>query len=738
MRPKIFTFDGQAINDTTNFEAYFTASKNSFYRQADGPSSELKRADNTPVIGGIDMQSKTMEIAIIPRGTWATQIDTLGKWFNTYDPELKVLIVKDEADSDRQWYVMARPEGNPKSGMDEIVYTLKVPDPIWRTVSDNSESWNITASGDTNVFTILGNRPAKPVIKLKPTSTKSGGFSERMFRAWYNPLTTLGYDNLPLDVTSNAWDTTGLVEDASISNQINNGAGITAVATSIAIDVPVGGGLPTGGGVCTVDTEQIKYSGIAAGTMTVATSGRGWGGTTAAIHADNAVMKKAHMLANGADIKVFVDKRKVPCWISGANTSTTQVWIAADYDPGIEMELNQVIANTGAITNIAVKITQNGVNGLAALEKKNVYYVLIGSEIFTAASVDRMSFEITDASRAQFSSAMAAHAVGDKIYFMEHEIWICWGDLNAGSTLSVLETQDETHKPIIDIDNSTNVLWKYLLFWDDDGLRAGSWTRDVVAGRNCLIAGGPHMTLIDPATEMGLTGRSYSVGGVWRGGTYDLRTTLYHPAGFVAITCNGDKYRKSTGWPEIAGLFAGNTSALMGPLFNLATPASAASWTAWTETAVAIGNRRYVQFKLAGNILGTANNVHALEVQTITSITITAANVPQLAFSGAAIAAYEIGNTTLGIPARLKNSTTGDYIDISFIGVLNEELKIDCDTETVTYLKDNTRADIAITYPPRDYIFQMEPGTAGNNTLVWTDAGTAGITAALTWKDRNS
>lgn len=740
MIPNIYTYDGHAINDTTNYQAFFEGKANSFFRQADGPTKELKRADNTPVAASIDMESKTLTLVIMPRGTFHSQMDELNKWFNTHDKTLKTLVIKNTADSDRQWYVRCRPERISYARPDAFVVILKVPDPIWRTVADNTETWNVTASGQTNVFTALGNRDAYPVITLKGGAAKSGGFSERIFRAWYNPI-AYAIDNLPLDVTDNAWNTAALVNDTTVSNQINQGGGITDAETSIPVDTAVGDGLPATGGVCYCGTEQIKYDDITTGVMTVSTNGRGWGGTTAAAHADNAVMAKSHILANGADVQVYVGKRKVPRWLSGMNTTTSQVWIAANMDAGQAMVLKTAIASSGAITEIEVKMTTAAAQALAALEKKGVFLLLIDSEVFTCTGVDRLYYKITGVTRAMMSSSMGAHTVGDNIYFVDDEIWVCWGDLSAVGTdddvtsSSGAIVQDETHQPMIDMDNSTNVSWRFLTFWDNDGLRAGGWKREVAAGRSCKVLGGSHWTAADPATEIGMLGQVYELGGVPRANTYDLRATLYHPAGFTSITCNGAKYRYTIDFPKVAGLWVGDSEQLMASVFNLTAPSALKTWVAWTETAVALGTKKYISFRCAGNVKAVDDNKHGFEVQTITTLAIASASVPQLGFSGAAQSVYEFGRTASGTPARLENLTSGDYLEILFLGEIDETLEIDCDAEKSTYLANNTRVDRAINYPARDYMISLP---AGNSTWRWRDAGTAGVTIILTWKDRNT
>lgn len=739
MKPEIYTYDGHAINDTTNYLAWFDRNANSFFKQADGPSNELKRANNTPVIGNIDPQSKLMRIVISPRGTFTSQIDTLNQWFDTHDRTLKQLIIKDKDDSDRQWYVMARPEGQPAAYFDtDVVYTLRVPDPIWRTVTLNTSTWTITGTPSTKDVTILGNRPSFPIFKVKPTAAKSGGFAEVIFRGWYNPVTDKFYSNVPFDITNDAWDTAALVSDTSVSNQINQGGGISAVATSIPIDTSVGGGLPTTGGMCYVDTEQIKYTSIAAGTMTVATGGRGWGGTTAATHADNAVMRKSHMLANGNDIAVYdMNGVKIPRWLGGMNTSTTQVWIAANCGKGISLTLDGAIASSGAVSSVPVKMTNANKLALQELTTKGATFLFaIGTEVFSGTGEDLSELTMTGTTRAVCGSSMAAHADGDTIRVLDLAHYIAYGDVNAGAVV-----QDETNKPIIELD-STNINWKFNYFFDAANLRAGSFQREVRLGKASQIVGGSHGASADPATEIGLVGNVYNVGGAPRMDTYDLRATLYHPAGFTTITANGDKYRYSVDFARVAGLYAGNNLLTgMYVVFNEATPGAAGTWStyAWSKTSLSLGGTyNYIQFRCSGNVSGIASNQHIFEVQTIGGLAISSANILQLAFGSNASGCYEIGSEVTGTPGRITNTENSEYLDISFLGEVDQELKIDCNAEQVIYLKDNTRADGAVDYPVRDTMFKFIPGTDGVNSLQWVDANTVGMTISIEWEDRNS
>jgi hypothetical protein len=90
-----------------------------------------------------------------------------------------------------------------------------------------------------------------------------------------------------------------------------------------------------------------------------------------------------------------------------------------------------------------------------------------------------------------------------------------------------------------------------------------------------------------------------------------------------------------------------------------------------------------------------------------------------------------------GTTARLTNLETGEYIDLAAIVDLNQEVEIDCEAETVTYLKDGSRIDASLDYPARNHILTIDP-RLGANTFQWDDTGTDKVTIEFITQDRNS
>lgn len=735
MRLKLYKWDGHEINNGTTYDAF--PADDSFFKQATGDVGEHERSNNPPVMANKGQKSKTLRLQIISRSSateFSAAYNELSGWFDTFDDTERILIAKDEAASDKQYYVYATPVSTPRVAPDGFFVDLKVMDPIWRAVTNNTDDvWSITASGQTHNVTIGGNRPLKPKIRIKATDAKTGGFSYKAVRVWRNPITDEPNPH-PLDVTNNAWDTAALVNNTAVSNQIDNVAGISAADATIDIDTAVGGGLPSVG-TGYVGTEQISWT-ANSGTQLTGVS-RGINGTTAAVHADNAVISKSKCQADGDDVAVFGANggAALPRWLAGINTTTTQVWINNHFEPGCNLTLGTAIAATGALTTVTITKSNANKTILRTMEKIVPFHFSIGTEIFICTSVDSIKYQfgyLGSDMRAQLTSSMAAHSVGDAVYLVK-PFWLAYGNASAPTLV-----QDETQKPLIDMDNSTNALWKWLIFRDAANLRTAGWSPSVDMGKKASVYGGSHAAVADPFTELGLSGYPYDVGGAPRADSFRARWTFFHPAGITGMTCNGSKYRFSTDYASVAGLWRGNNLAAgMAQVFNEATPAAAGAWSDWTQSGLTFASAKYMQFRLDGNVAGKIGNAQHFEVQTITSITIDSARIPQLVFSGAEVSGYEFGSATEAKRARLTNVATGEYVELAALADLNYEIEIDCDAETVTYLKDNSRMDAALDYPARNHVLNIDP-RLGANQFKWEDEGTSAVTITFITADRNT
>lgn len=725
MQLEIYSWDSHLINDTTNYVAWFPRGAKKM------PSSYplwAIRSKTFPKLANKTLDGGILSFAIECRGTFHSQAETLNSWFGVDDFTPRRLIVKDKADSDRQWYV----EGFPTEpvlaqdgGVSVFLITLALVEPLWRTVSGQSSSWSITASGQTKALSVLGNHTARPTFTVTATAGKQGSYAYAKALFWYNP--TQAANNEPLEVTNGGVNTAALVADNSNKCQVNSGAGISAAVTTIPYGT-VTGTIPSSGLVY-CGTEQISYTG-----KTGTTSGnltgcvRGVNGTTAATHADNAVVYVSKIMANGNDLRVFVDGLEVNRWLSGMNSSATKVWINQQTPARVPMLLNTAIASSGSVTSITVQYLGKGYNQTFG-QLPGSFLFAIGSELFTASSIDSNSLTITVSGRSAKNTSMAAHAIGDTIYRVEHDMYLVYGNPNASAPIT-----DDTKKPMFDLSTSTNTSWVHAEFASADNQRTGAWKpAGYMSGARYWLSGyytGTHNTLANPATEMGIVTNSYYNGGVWKptsSGSYNTAWTLSHPAGIVTITMTGEKYRYTSEWPVIT------LNCTYGKVWTERSPASAQVWSSLdTHSAVTVPTfggvyAPWITLLMSSGLSGTANNMAAVEAQSTTA-TFGSANVLQYLTAVAENVNFQMDST-------IANSTTGESITINMPMELNKTLVINCDDETVIY--DGKDVGLPMTWNTvRGPWLDLQ---AGSNTLTFTDTGTvSGLSIVVTWEDRNT
>jgi len=727
MRPEVFTWDGNAIN-SGSYRATFSSGTN-FFQMGETVSKLLARSGHPPVIADVEIKPRSLELVIsfAPGTNFTDKIDEINQWFNTRNTSLKKLVIKDLDDSSRQWYLWARPETQPFVEVGRTTIRLIVPDPIWQTVTANTDTWTPVATGATKTITCLGNHMSRPKsLKIKYNTAKSEGAGAQIFRVWRNPLVDTPVMDDALDIMNAAWDTAAIISNSSVSNQVNKVGGILAGDLTIPVDTAVGGGLSTGGGLCYVVStgEQIYYTGISGGNMAVynvgGVTGRGWGGTTAAGAADNAVIRKSGMLANGNDVRVYRDNRPVPFWIGNINAANTKVWVECDYRGAMELTLNLQITGAGDIASIEVAVQDW--DKLDKIFKAGIRMVSIDSEIFSFTDVDKWTRTFTGTvKRGLFGSTKVTHTKSTKVYPIEHYYKITYNN-----PLESAVVQSEVRKPMFAL-TSTNASRNYTEFTDDSGLRLCQFRTVTRWGKNVSYYTATHGGEADPSTDLGFMAKPYGAAGSPHPDTYYAFSYLYHPAGFDNITCNGDVRREDDDWADSCGIYGGSAEMALSPISTISSPGSKATWTAWSKAAVALNNKTYIGFGLNGDISGRKGNVHYFEVQTISSVVLRSAGLPQLVYSSAEQGAVQA-------KPRLYNDTQGIFIDIDRVVAVGQYIEIDCEAQTAVYLEDNTQCNNSIKFPKRTEMFFFGPGA---NTLRIVEAGLTSATLDFSWYDRN-
>lgn len=718
MKPKLYTYNSTAINDGTNYNAFI---QDDIKLQGSATITNVSRSGRRPVYASKTLKDYEMKIVIEMLGTVSSQLDTLKALFDIEDETPRKLIIKDTANSDKQWYVYATVKEMPKLKNRLVYITLSIADPVWYSETLYDDTWNIAASGETNEIVVGGNVAARPIFVITPTAAGGSRYAYRRLALWRNPI-TYAQLNYPLNIVGTVWDTAALVADVTRSVVINDGDGITDSDVTITYDGETGT-FPASG-MAYLGTEQISYTGKTATELTGVT--RGINGTTAASHANNTIIYASKIQANGDDIRVYLDGMETNRWLQDMNTANTKIWISLDLSAGIDMTLGTAIASTGDVDTITLANTKANITAIKKIPASGMVY--IESELYSYSGVNTKSRQLTGCVRAINDTLMAAHTSGTAVYWIEHEIWVYYGN----STVGAPET-DDTKKPIIDL-TSTNTSWVYTSFFDEAGVRSGIWKPALVKTANSKDPDhksgyytGNRLADADPATEMGAAVYAWLSGVMWKAENATVDWVLYNPATMTEITLTGEKYRANTHWPASAKFYKSTDGKKWDVVWTEATPSAAATWEALaSHSAVSLGTgSKYIKMSFSGTVGATAGNYAAHEIEAAT-VTLASANVPQGIFVDPAEDIYYLNCT-------ITNNTTGEWMTVVASLLLDTPLVVNCE-DKLAYT-DNLVPITSMTFSSirKDWL-----NVSGTTELQFDDTGTAGVTFRTFWRDRNS
>ena len=759
MNLEIVSYNGVSLNDSS-FKAYFPVP--SVMTGPDVDIGEVERSYFAPITTYKKRKSKFLFLNVRMLGVIASNIDTLNALFNPYDPDEHKLLVKDLNDSDKQYYVMGTPGSHPAWEGEELVVSLKVADPIWKTETESETPWTITADGDQETVVVGGSFYSEPAFEITPTAAKSGGSGFRIYCPVYNPIDTDEYEDYPFDLVNDSLDTTVLIADNSNKCQINQVGGIDAVVTTIPYDT-VTGTIPSAGmGYC--GTEQFTWTGktgTTSGNLTGCT--RGVNGTSAATHADNAEIKVSKMNADCSDVRVVTNGTQSNFWIRDPNTSTTQIWSRVTLSPTRDTTLGIAIASSGEFDDITLENTTQNTSRLLLMPSRG--QVVIGSEVFSYSSKNTTTRKLIGISRAVHGSSMAAHSVGDSVKWIENEIFIYYGNHGLPSF-----TVDDDWKPYIELD-STNTNWKYDSVFARTELLTAAWIRRFETWRGLhpiywylptydyydrvysTLSYGYYesMATTAPSSQTLETGRVFSAVGEYyvNQSLYPTYSTgvsgnhpviFYHPAGFTQCSVYGNKWMASTAgtdwYATAAGSYIFKKSNVASRLlldwwtdfddaFNTAQPASFDTITAWSQVAFDLGGTQ----KYFGMIPLRTTSARDGEVRieiTSASFVIVSTDVPQVIVCPS-VEMYHIN-------AELVNATTGEYIVIDHYCDLGRTLIVDTAEKIVLDVDSGmSKRGAMLTSTYRHDWLKLSPGS---NVLQWNEANATGLTIAIKRRER--
>jgi hypothetical protein len=667
------SFDGHDIDpDSSDQKGILPIGRGNLFSQSPPSPVYSRRVNSIPLLTGVFGEVRYISIKAEFDGNDSTNRDILAGVFDSTDLSgtEKRLILRDNDDSDKQWYLDAISLGSEWT-KNLMTFVLAVRDPKLKSVTENSDSWVNPASGTTNAITPGGNVFTLPTIEITPTGARSGtGQLYKRFVEVTNPNT------FPLG--EHAWN----LANSEASNGLDTAALVAAVK----------------------------------------------------------------MQADGDDLHVLLNGLSVNRWLQDMNTTSTEIWIRLNLGAGKTMTLGTAINNVDDITEVDLEDTRANRRTLRQMPTASQFK--INSEYFTYTGVDIPNMRFTGVTRAVFGSSKAAHSVTDTITWIEHQIFITYGDTAA---ISPNSPDADDFKPMFLL-TSENDRLDYDDFQTEDGTRADEWNNDIVirkpVGRE--VQSGPgevtlytavhnasnEPTWADPASYMGaaiqsvLDGNSYvrTVANIW--------WKFYHPCGIDSITPTGQKFAvDKTDWLGAVRLLYSAD----GENWNIKTtevaPTVDATWQNLTQItgALALG-ATYDHVALltrGGQDGGATSGDRALIEYSDVEISLDSTKIPSVSIGSEISSQYEI-------KATIENQTTGDKIYINNLVVdINDTVVIDCENRDIYVQSTNKRVRESFdTDTIRDDWITLLGGEA--NTLQYVDVGTGNITIVTKYHDRNN
>lgn len=632
----VVSWDGNNINDTTNYESGFVPAHE--WGLPAVKAQLVKRDGAWPKLGAINRPGRKLNLIVRITGANKRSLrDQLLRWFDPEDGTAKQLVVEDE-DGTNDRYVEAICESctpvmvGGLAHRDSFLVQLAVDGDVrWRDSTESSDTWNITASGQTNVIDNTGSDDAYPILEITPTSSRTGALDYHQFI----PIVWLSA-NRP------AWGE---------GYPVRLGPMDTRPASS--------------------NVEQT----------------------------------------DGDDIWVYVDGVAVDRWLVDVNTANTYIWINLTFAPAVSATLGEAIAASGSIDSIAV--------GEDVYEFPESGLVFIDDEVFAYTGRDLAEEKLTGITRAAKGSSMAAHTTSDTVYWLQHEVYIAYGN----ATIDGPDVDDD-YQPSFSTAaaDSSNTQWLYNNFGGAPGKQAGRW------GLTGAVTGSGKGGLYT-ATQHDYAYATFSVMGTWiselHGDAYAW--WLYNPCGIVnADWASGSRRIQSADGGSLSNFVASlrhwpRDGKWWQTLADISAPSSLDAWEAWSEAAgAAFDTSDYI-------LMGLWFHPSEVEVSTVT-VTLDSTETPVVDMTACA----EQGNYQL--QATLSSDVHDDTLEINFDMELNETLTIDTYEETVIYEKDGSSQFQAITLNSvRDRWFKMTPG---NNTWTFTNVNTGNVTIVTKWRDR--
>lgn len=536
----------------------------------------VKRAGAWPVYAGGDFNTTTFNIRVQCLNDWTETFETLTKVFNVEDETPRQLIIADtedtSAENPKQYYVYAVPRqivAEPAGGIATV--QLAFDDPIWQSVTQNSQTFATTSATDSTSVTANGNADSYPVLEFTPTSQPTTDYLYNKYLCVL-PTSTDPWPNRFLDVTETT-DGTGL------------------------------------------DTAAL----IAAGKMQASTDPGGAGGDLRLFRDGIEVDRE---LSNIATTDTHVITRcDMPAALNmtlktAIGTTDTVTEIQLVYNTDNKSKISQM-ANTG---RLILDTTQ----GSTDTEEFT----------YTARTITATKLAFTINARAVRGTVAVDHAAGTAVRRLPYDFNLVYGNPTVlAPTIDEQRKpiQDLTSRNSLmvftqfgDEDGLRSGIWRTIppKVSDVNLTRSGVFTSTSDEGDT------------DPFTEMGLKALTFLKTGSWRSDSVSLGWFNHFPDKIASVaSVAGEQTQSTSVWPTLAlKISASQASTSYTNLWTISAQAATdyGTWTAWTKAssdATIPANKSYLGWFQSGTMSGTTD---AYAKGGMSAISVGLTNIPHI------------------------------------------------------------------------------------------------------------
>jgi len=681
---KPYSYNGTSLQ-STNYEASFPRSQSDLQMRTN--PGYVKRSGAPPVYAGKDYSPTVINLEILNKNEtdgFMEQFESLNTLFDTKDETPHQFICTDTEDSDKQYYVYAtakQVQGGHDGDM--AVVTLALDDPIWQSVTQNSQALSIASTDSTSSTSVTnnGNDYAYPVIEITPTSIPSTD-TDYGYNTYVQVLPRAQYITFP-----------------SVTNYL---------------------------------PYPNRYLDLCGDTDTTFDTA--------------ALVSAGKMQADGDDLRVFQDGVEIDRWLSGINSTDTHVIIAVDMPAAIDMTLGTAIGATDTVTEVELALTTSNRGAITKMPNSGrlILDTSIGSTdteefTYTSKAISDTKLAFTVDSRAARKTTAVAHAVGGNVRLLPFDFNLVYGNTSVSAPVT-----DDTRKPILDLINSRN--WSYVWastdgFFELGETRPGIFSKLPRSVSNQQLSESDVYTSTgdvgdtDPATALGIDGETFQSGGTWLNDTVNMGWDILIPDGVNSVAASGRQSQSDASWPGVYLRAMGIT----GSYYTIKTIAAQAStdygtFTAWTHAStdyILTDQARFgLRIVMVGSITGSTSEYAKVEMD---ALTLGITNYPHVMLRGSP-STDEAANHNLDF--TITNDTTGESIEVVYPLQLDQTLTIDTDPSFPYASYNGQIVNGAVSLSSiRSAWLKMNPGA---NTLSYVTNLSAGsnINIAVKWRDR--